>query len=78
MPELAGVVEQVVDERRHSGVLLRIADPAPGLAHVLVYGDAGWATIQACVYSDDGAAIAAREEPAWRDWMAARFSTTTA
>ena len=41
-------------------MLLRIADPAPGLAHAIVYGDDGWATIQACVYGDDAAAVAAR------------------
>jgi uncharacterized protein YndB with AHSA1/START domain len=78
VPALAGVVEQVIDERWHSGVLLRIADPAPGLAHVLVYGDRGWATIQACVYGDDAAAIAEREEPAWQEWMEARFSAAAA
>jgi uncharacterized protein YndB with AHSA1/START domain len=78
VPALAGVVEEVVEERWHRGVLLRLADPAPGLAHVLVYGDDGGATIQACVYGDDAAAVAAREEPAWRQWMEARFSTAAA
>jgi uncharacterized protein YndB with AHSA1/START domain len=78
VPALAGVVEQVIDARWHSGVLLRIAEPAPGLAHLLVYGDRGWAMMGACVYGDDAAAIAAREEPAWQDWMEARFSTAPA
>lgn len=78
VPALAGVVEWVIDERRHRGVLLRIDEPAPGLAHVLVYGDAGWATLQACVYGDEAAAIAAREEPAWRDWMETRFASDRA
>jgi hypothetical protein len=47
--------------------------PPSGLAHVLVYGDRGWATLQACLYDDDGATVAAREPPAWRSWMAERF-----
>ena len=58
--------------------LLRIDDPAPGVAHALVYGDAGWATVQACVYGDAAAAVAARVEPVWREWMESRFSTTSA
>ena len=78
VPELAGVVEQVIDARWHRGVLIRIAEPAPGIAHALVYGDDGWATVQACVYGDDAGAVAAREEPAWRRWMEQRFSTTPA
>jgi uncharacterized protein YndB with AHSA1/START domain len=78
VPALAGVVEQVIAARWHTGVLIRIADPAPGIAHALVYGEQGWATLQACVYGDDAAAIAARVEPAWRRWMDERFSTTPA
>ena len=78
VPALAGVVEDVIKDRWHRGVLLRLADPAPGLACVLVYGDGGWSTIQACVYGDDAAAIAEHEEAAWRAWMEARFSTAAA
>jgi uncharacterized protein YndB with AHSA1/START domain len=72
-PALAGVVERVVDWRWHRGVLLRIEAPAPGLAAALVFGDQGWATVQAALYADDAAAIAGREEPAWQAWMAAEF-----
>jgi uncharacterized protein YndB with AHSA1/START domain len=76
VPALSGVVEQVVDERRHRGVLLRTDEPAPGIAHALVYGDRVSATVQACLYGDEGAAIAARDEPAWRAWMDAHFPAT--
>lgn len=78
VPALAGVVERIIDDRWHRGMLLRLADPAPGLAFVLVFGDGGWSTIQACVYGDDAAATAAREEPAWREWMEAWSSTPAA
>jgi uncharacterized protein YndB with AHSA1/START domain len=78
VPALAGVVEDLIDKHWHSGVLLRIDDPAPGLAHVLVFGERGWATIQACIYGDAAAAIAAQAEPAWREWMEERFSTAAA
>jgi hypothetical protein len=59
-------------------VLIRTAEPAPGIAHVLVYGEDGWATVQACVHGDDAVAVAVREEPGWRRWMQGRFSTTPA
>lgn len=73
VPALSGVVEQDIEEKWHRGLLLRLDEPAPGIAHALVFGDRGWATIQACVYADDAAAVAAREEPAWQGWMEAHF-----
>lgn len=72
-PALAGEVERVVDGKWHRGLLLRLEQPAPGLAHALVYGDRGGATVQACLYGDEGAAVAAREQPAWQEWMQVRF-----
>jgi uncharacterized protein YndB with AHSA1/START domain len=72
-PRMAGVVDRVFDLRWHRALLLRLDEPAPGIGHVVAYGERGWTTIQACFYGPDSAAVAAREEPAWRAWMAERF-----
>jgi len=29
--------------------------------------------VQACLYGDEGAAAAGREQPAWHEWMHERF-----
>lgn len=78
VPRLAGTVDQRYEGRCHSALLLVLDEPGPGIANVIVFGERGWATVQACLYGDDADAIAAREEPAWQAWMRARFPTTEA
>lgn len=77
-PALSGVVEYLMAGKWQYAILLRIDGPAPGLAHVAVYGQAGWTTVQACLYGDEGSAVAAREQPAWQAWMQERFPSTAA
>jgi uncharacterized protein YndB with AHSA1/START domain len=72
-PRISGVVDDVVDWKWHHGLLLRTDAPAPGIAFLVAYGEGGGATVQACVYGDGAAAVAAREEPAWQAWMRASF-----
>lgn len=72
-PALSGVVETVVDKKWHRGLQLRIEEPAPGLVHALAFGERGWMTLQACLYGEQGAAVAQREEPAWQAWMRERL-----
>ncbi len=72
-PEISGVVEGIAEGKWQRFIQLRIDEPAPGLASVAIYGQAASTTVQACFYRDEGAQVAAREEPAWRDWMQAQF-----
>jgi uncharacterized protein YndB with AHSA1/START domain len=73
-PELAGVVESV----REHALLLRIDEPGPGIV-ALGSSDCGpqgmlvWLSLH--FYGDAAAPIAAREEPKWQAWLAARFAT---
>ena len=54
-------------------VLLRIDDPAPGLAIVSVFSERRFTSVQACLYRGEAAAVSEREEPAWSAWMQERF-----
>lgn len=70
-PPLAGVVEQVTDEL----VTLRAETPAPGLFGLFVHDWGGVTNVFArgYFYGDGGPAAVAREQPAWEEWLAARF-----
>lgn len=70
----AGVVERVIEGSKGREVLLRVHEPAAGLASVSLLGGSGFAQVQACVYGDDAASVAVEQEPRWRDWMAERFA----
>jgi uncharacterized protein YndB with AHSA1/START domain len=73
VPTLAGIVESV-EEGKHPHVLLRVDEPAPGVAHLGAF-DCGavQVMISLYLYGDKAASVAAREEPVWRAWMNDRF-----
>jgi uncharacterized protein YndB with AHSA1/START domain len=56
-------------------LLLRTDEPAPGTALVaaFTYGGEVYASLHAYLFGDQAPGIVAREEPAWRAWMAERF-----
>jgi hypothetical protein len=62
-----------VDGDAGHSLLLRVERPVPGLANVFVLGDGGWVGLEACLYGDRAAAVAARLEPRWRRFMETRF-----
>lgn len=68
-PELSGVVEVVTEGAGFREALLRIDKPASGLALLLMVGDDNWTNMQACLYGEDGSAVAARTESAWQAWL---------
>ncbi len=73
-PPFAGVVEDA-GESTHRFELLRLDEPAPGLA-LLQATSAGKQVYMAAslyLYGDRGAEAAARDEPLWRSWMMERF-----
>jgi uncharacterized protein YndB with AHSA1/START domain len=70
---LSGEIEELHLGAWRRDALLRIADPAPGFATVSVYGQARWTSIQAYLFGEDSAEIAAREQPRWEAWMHEHF-----
>lgn len=72
-PSLSGVVECEAAGTHLRDLLVRTDEPAPGLAHVSVFSEQRFVTVQACLYGAEGAAAAEREEPAWTAWMQGQF-----
>src|SRR5918997_3024574 len=72
-PRLAGVVERAFTGRRRRDLHLRLTEPAPGIATVSIFGEAGATLVQGFLYGDEGAAAAARAQPEWETWMRERF-----
>ncbi|XXX80260.1 SRPBCC domain-containing protein [Sorangium sp. So ce134] len=73
-PPLAGVAERV-GSREFPELLLRLDEPAPGIAHVFALPMAGqiFLPIRLYLYGDRAKAAAAHAEPLWQAWMAERF-----
>jgi uncharacterized protein YndB with AHSA1/START domain len=74
-PTLTGATERELDSAHHHGRLMRIDEPGPGFALVIVYTyrERVHTTVHLYLYGADAAAIAARETPRWRAWMEERF-----
>lgn len=74
VPQLSGVVEQA-GEGENRELLLKLDEPAPGLAHLfaLPMGGQVYPIVRLYLYGDDAPAVAAREEPLWQAWMSERF-----
>jgi len=72
---IAGVVEWLADGKYHDGLMLRIDRPAPGTALIFVnsWRDSVFTNLQVHLFGNEAAAVATREEPAWRAWMEERF-----
>jgi uncharacterized protein YndB with AHSA1/START domain len=66
-PRLRGVVERMPPYV----IVLRVEEPAPGIAEVYAHPGQEKAYIGArlYLYGDDAAAVAEREEPAWQAWL---------
>ena len=74
-PSLTGVVEREARGPHLRDLLIRLEDPGPGLAQLGVFSERRYVAVQACLYGDEGAAVARREQPAWEAWMAERFAS---
>jgi len=75
VPRLAGIVERVGEEAYPEELLLRLDEPAPGLAHLFAMSMGGQVYLSSRFYFYGGnAAMAAKnEEPLWRNWMGEQF-----
>jgi uncharacterized protein YndB with AHSA1/START domain len=74
VPRLAGMVERV-DEGDHPELLLRLEEPAPGVAHLLGISMGGLMclSMRLFFYGDRAAAAVSRDEPVWQAWMNEHF-----
>lgn len=79
-PPLAGVVEGRGGGKHEYQLLLRLDEPAPGLALLGAYAWGGktHAAISLYLFGDRAAAVAARDEPLWQSWMNERFPSMSA
>lgn len=75
VPSLAGVLEGIGEGKQVHEAILRLDEPAPGVAVVGAYtwGGKAHAAIGFYLYGDQAAAAAARDEPLWQAWMNERF-----
>jgi len=74
VPPFAGVVERATRMEQGQGLVLRLDEPAPGVA-ILGAQDCGcvMASVSLYLFGAGAAAAAKRDEPAWRAWMNQRF-----
>jgi uncharacterized protein YndB with AHSA1/START domain len=73
-PLLAGTVERA-GEPPWPELLVRLDEPAPGIAHLfaLPMGGMTYLPIRLYLFGDQAAQAAASGEPAWESWMSDRF-----
>lgn len=76
-PPLAGLVEETGPSEHPEGLLLRLDQPAPGLAHffALPMGGSVYMIVRFYLFGSTAAAVAAREQTGWQSWLGARFPT---
>jgi uncharacterized protein YndB with AHSA1/START domain len=74
-PPLAGVVEQTGSGGHPQGLMLRLNEPAPGIASLfaLAMGGQVYLILDFYLYGQGASSAAASAEPAWQAWMAERF-----
>ena len=74
-PPLAGTVEWAGQPEWPEELLLRLEEPAPGIAHMVPHAMGGqvYLTIRMYLYGDQAAAAVARAEPVWQAWMSEHF-----
>ena len=78
-PLLAGLVERV-GPSEHPDVLLRLEEPAPGLAQLFAMPMGGQVlvSVRLFLYGDQAASAVARVESVWQAWMNERFPMPSA
>jgi len=73
-PELVGVVEHLTAQPNWHEVLVRLADPAPGVFSLAMYmmGGKTQVTLNVFFYGESAPERAATYEPMWRAWLERR------
>jgi len=76
VPPLAGVVERTGEGKHVHELILRLDEPAPGVAVIGAYtwGGKVHPVISLYLYGDRAEAVFASDEPLWQEWMTKQFS----
>ncbi|MGV0722616.1 hypothetical protein ABQF17_12935 [Mycolicibacterium elephantis] len=79
-PRLTSVVRRIHQDDNAREVMLRVDEPAPGVAIVGACTVAGQARVMATVYlyGDAAADVAAAEQPKWSEWLRGVLDTAGA
>jgi len=74
-PLLAGTVEWAGQPAWPEELLIRLDEPAPGIAHLVPHAMGGhvYPTMRLSLFGENAAAAAAEAEVAWQAWFAERF-----
>ena len=74
-PKIAGVVERVGEAAYPEELLLRLEEPAPGVAHLFAMAMGGQVclSMRCFLYGERAAAVVARDEASWQEWMNEHF-----
>jgi uncharacterized protein YndB with AHSA1/START domain len=74
-PSLAGLVERVGEDAYPEELLLRLDEPAPGIAHLFAMPMGGQVllSIRFYLYGKQAGAVAGRAEPTWQAWVNEHF-----
>jgi len=75
-PRLAGTVEWAGQPAWPEDLLIRLDEPAPGIAHLVPHPMGGqvFLTLRMYLYGDTAPAAAAEAEAAWTAWMNEKFA----
>jgi uncharacterized protein YndB with AHSA1/START domain len=75
VPAMSGIVDQTGEGRNNQLALVRLEQPAPGIASLIAaqMGDQSCIQIGLYFYGKDAARAASAEEPGWHAWMAQHF-----
>lgn len=79
-PPLAGTVEWAGQPAWPEELLIRLDEPAPGIAHLVPHAMGGqvYLTMRLYLFGENAPAAAAQAEAAWQAWLAERFAPATA
>jgi hypothetical protein len=74
-PQLAGEIEMVSDHPTHRGILVRLSEPAPGVASLGAFPCGGpvQTMISFYLFGEPGTAAVKRDAATWEKWMSDRF-----
>lgn len=75
-PPLAGKAVEVLEGPEGFGVLVRLSEPAPGIAHLIgiPMGGPVHVSMRFYLYGDEAVTRAPRVEETWGAWLAGRFA----
>ena len=79
VPPFVGMVEAVPETPEHHSMILRLEQPAPGVASLGAFACGGPVMVAMTfyLYGDRAAAAVAQHEPAWQKWMSEQFPSVS-